>query len=104
CWLLAPAPVRFYARLPLPFPSAHDGIGVVSGLLEMESLSDRRREVQPGRTVLGKNLRCQLCRRCCYRHSDGISVRNQLGFLFALCRWRDWPDARDGGLVGFFFG
>src|SRR5271165_6019887 len=54
CCLLEPTPLRFYAGLPLPVSSAHDGVGVVSGLLEMEGLSNRRRKVQPGSTVLGQ--------------------------------------------------
>ena len=36
------------------------------------------------------------------RHSDGVSVRHQLGAILTLRGRRHWPDSRDGRHVCFF--
>ena len=96
---LAPAAIRVHHHLPLPLSPAHDGAGVVPGLLEMAGASQRERERRGSRALLGAHLRPHLRRRRRHRHPDGVPVRHELGAVHPLLRRRDRSDAGDGGDV-----
>src|SRR5262249_10603403 len=56
------------------------------------------------RALLGTDLRHQFRAWCGDWNSDGISVRDQLVTLLALCRRSDRPDACHGGHVRLLSG
>jgi hypothetical protein len=94
--VLEPSSVWLYAHLSLPVSSTHHGVGLVPRVLEMACSYDRRGKIQSGRPILGQDFWAQFCHRCRHRHSYGISVRNELGRLFALRRRHHRADTGNG--------
>ena len=99
-----PPSFRIYDYIPLHFSAAHDGPGAVASDIENTGAAHRRRKIQPRRALLGADIRDQFCDGRCYRYSDGISIRHELGGIFAL-GWRsDRPNTGDGRSVFIFPG
>src|SRR5246127_1118538 len=97
--VLEPITVRLYDYLSLPVPAAHNGVGVVPGLLEVARTADGKRKIKSGSSILGQDLWNQFCCGCRYRYPHGVSVRNELGRLDPICGRRYWTDFGNGGHV-----
>ena len=81
------------------FPQLTMGLALLIVVLKTAGAAPQRRNLQPGRALLGAHLRHQFRHWRGHRHSHGISVRHQLGAFLALRRRRHRANPRHGRRV-----
>ena len=94
-----PFAVCIHDNVPLHLPSTHHGTRPPDRHSQKHRDLERERVLQPGRPILGENLRHKFRPWCRHWDSNGISVRDELGPVFPVCRRGHRPDAGDGGNI-----
>src|SRR5580704_5846366 len=98
------AAIRLHHHVPLHFSPTHDGTGAADPDYENGGAADGRFAMGPRGAFLGEDFRNQLRDRRGDRHSDGISVRHELGRIFKVSRRGDRTNAGDGRRIFVFPG
>ena len=93
------AAVCLHRHVPLPVSDSTMGLAPFVAFYTSKAARGDARSVRPHRRILDEDLRDQFCDRRRDRHSDGVSVRHELGRIFAAQRRGGRPAARDGGHV-----
>ena len=86
------------------FPQLTMGLAWFLVYWKWRALRTGDEEIQPGCAILGQDLWTQFRGWRGDRHSDGVSVRNELGRLLQICRRRHWTNAGDGRHVRLLSG
>ena len=88
--------VRLHGDFSLPVPATHDGPRFVDRDPQDDGSTNPQCALRSVRAFLGKDLRHQFRHGRCYRHTDGIPVRHQLGRVRKGGGRGDRTDARHG--------
>src|SRR5216684_2493816 len=96
CTLTAPNSLRLHGYLSLSLSAIDDGARAANRGPKDHCDPARGRTLQPGRPILGQDLRHQFSDRRGHWYSDGISVRHQLVAVRADHRRCNRAATRDG--------